>query len=258
MLPWLHPLTDLQLPGLGLRDEDLRGVALDALRGLTRMNMAKNQLETFPSAVLRLHRLTELDFSHNKMAAVPQGIGKLRRLRRLNLMCNKLSGAVPESLGRLTQLEVLGLRTNSLTALPTTIGCCVSLVELYVTENNLKALPASLGQCKRLRKLQASFNDLTTLPVEMAGCESLELCRLAANPSLSEVPSEITCLPSLAWLSLAGSLWSPGLGMWGEGSLENLKRTDLRFGKKVRGGCARRSMNIHTVRTAYELCVNCM
>jgi hypothetical protein len=44
--------------------------------------------------------------------------------------------------------------------------------------------------------------------------------RLAANPPLAEVPPELTSLPCIARLRLAGSLWSPGLGLYDDGLFE--------------------------------------
>lgn len=239
-LVWLVPygLTSLELGGVGLQNSQLHK-GLSSLAGLTKVDLSRNNLTQFPRQLLHLKRLITLDLSRNSITSLPPGIGGLRRLKRLNLMHNKLTGALEEGIGCLDSLEVLGLKGNCLTSLCESIGGCTALVELYVTDNQLTTLPKSIGKCKHLRKIQASFNNITFLPPEMEGLESLEMIRMAANPCLSDVPAFLSQLPSLSWMSLAGSLWSVGLGMWEEPcDGPRICRMDLKFGKKLGEGAS--------------------
>jgi hypothetical protein len=157
-----------------------------------------------------------IDLGGKSLGDVPMALllKSSAHLRDLNLMSNGLT-TLPDEIGtHLVNLERLGLARNQLRCLPDTIGNLSELTELYLTSNKLTLLPASIGRLSKLRKLQASHNELRYLPLEMAELQSLELFRLSVNPNLREIPHAVLCLPSLAWMSLASTPWSPGSGDW--------------------------------------------
>eukprot|EP00793_Prasinoderma_coloniale_P003222 PRCOL_00005857-RA len=129
-------------------------------------------------------------------------------LRSLNLMGNELTALPDVAVGSaMTEhITLLGLKSNKLNALPSTIGFLTSLTALFLTDNALTELPAQIGQLSSLRKLQASSNKLRSLPREVARLKELELLRVPVNAIESEDRvSDALFAPCLRWLSLASN-----------------------------------------------------
>lgn len=103
----------LSLRGKGLTS--ITGIA--AFRNLQVLDLADNELASFPTEIAKLTNVLNIDLSNNPIKAVPNEIGSLTQMTRLNL------------------------RNTSITTLPATIGQCRSLSSLDVSRNPLVSLP---------------------------------------------------------------------------------------------------------------------
>ena len=171
---------------------------------------------------LRLHGLSEF----------PREIFALANsLEILELGGGALTG-LPDDMGRLHKLRVLFCSGNSFERLPAALGDCVSLSQigfrgsglreipgealppllrwLILTDNQIECLPAELGQRLLLQKLMLAGNRLRELPSSMSDAASLELLRLSCN-GFEALPAWLAELPSLAWVSWAGTPLERGL-----------------------------------------------
>ena len=171
---------------------------------------------------LRLHGLSEF----------PREIFALAdSLEILELGGGALTG-LPDDMGRLHKLRVLFCSGNSFERLPAALGDCVSLSQigfrgsglreipgealppllrwLILTDNQIECLPAELGQRPQLQKLMLAGNRLRELPSSMSDAASLELLRLSCN-GFEALPAWLAELPSLAWVSWAGTPLERGL-----------------------------------------------
>lgn len=199
----------------GLVDLNLRACCLrlvptelgTQLHGLRSLNLSMNQLGQLPSSMAGLGgSLTALDASRNSISGWEgngEWIGNLHGLVNLNLMANQLDMFPADALAKLTQLISLGLKSNRIRELPSTIGHCSKLVHLFLTDNLLESLPKELVACTSLRKIQAASNQIAETPAELACMHSLEFCRLPCN-KLTTWPS-IMRAPHISWAALAGN-----------------------------------------------------
>eukprot|EP00435_Cladocopium_sp_Y103_P045304 s161_g13.t1 len=99
--------------------------------------------------------------------AAAGGSWEMQRLRWLNLDLQKLDGFPKDELGALGGLEVLEvmtLRRNGLTELPSSFGQLQTLRELYLTGNCLSDLPESFCNLSKLQVLCLERNRLVKLP----------------------------------------------------------------------------------------------
>lgn len=102
-------------------------------------------------------------------------------LSELNLSNCKLS-SLPEDLFNNTQgLERLVLDSNTLNAIPSSIGALKRLVKLSIQNNNLETLPSEIGQLSELKALDAQKNNLKLLPKEIWLCASLQTLNCSSN-----------------------------------------------------------------------------
>lgn len=104
-------------------------------------------------------------FGHTSLVARPGVLG-------LNLNNNSLGPNFPPflmaSLLKMgSQIQVLKLKGNGLTSIPSQIGDLPNLQSLTLTDNQLDTLPASLGQLNNMRVLKIRKNPLTLLPEDV-------------------------------------------------------------------------------------------
>ena len=110
------PLVNLR----SLRDLDLSANQITSLHGiegisgLSWLNVAKNQIEFFPSLSVEVEKL---NFNSNHLASLPSSIAKFKNLKELCLSNNRLTSLPPE-IGRLPNLQFLSIDNNNLTKLP--------------------------------------------------------------------------------------------------------------------------------------------
>ncbi|KAG9879574.1 adenylate cyclase protein, partial [Aureobasidium melanogenum] len=106
----LHNLVSLKLSNNKLTSLPAYFGCYQALRSL---NLASNNLDTFPDFLCELRTVVDLDISFNGISALPK-IGKLVNLERLFATNNKLSGAFPETFKQLVKLTQIDIRFNAL------------------------------------------------------------------------------------------------------------------------------------------------
>jgi Leucine-rich repeat (LRR) protein len=174
---------------------------------------------------------------------LPASIGQCKKLRKLQASFNSITH-IPKEIEGCESLELCRYSQQLIHIQFTLRVLHIIVVDIAmhkrksaVTRSQFKAYNPNGHRCMRMHSCHCYSYMLEAHDTYLALTQDKSLYfftyRLAANPPLAEVPPELTSLPCIAWLSLAGSLWSPGLGLYDDGRLD-LKRTDLRFGKKVR------------------------
>lgn len=104
------------------------------------------------------------------------------------------------------RLQVLSVRTNDLTDLPSLRGLA-ALTCLDCAKNKLTTLPAGLTECPRLVELMCAKNRLTSLEalVPAAACSALELLDCGYN-LIATLPTNIARLSALKWFDCNDNL----------------------------------------------------
>ena len=89
------------------------------MRGLTRLDLSHNRLDTLPTTLEGLHKLRTLELAHNNIDALPAELARLTTLERLGLNDNAIA-ARPRVLDEMfypapvTVLRALSLNNNKL------------------------------------------------------------------------------------------------------------------------------------------------
>ena len=150
----------LNLAGRGV--EALRPVDFQGLSGLQVLDLSRNRLSAWPSAVLSdLPHLTSLRLSGNRLQELPAGaLAAHPRLIGLYLADNELTGLPPGAFRELSDLRRLDLSGNALAELPgDAIAGLSGLWALRLRGNLLAELPAGLFEgVSSLRELQLQDN----------------------------------------------------------------------------------------------------
>lgn len=79
-------VSELRLNGNGMD----RWPEVWRIRGLQRLDVSDNRLESVPAEILQLSMLEELRISDNQLASLPEGLATMPRLRLLDARNNKL------------------------------------------------------------------------------------------------------------------------------------------------------------------------
>ncbi|GFR82039.1 PH domain leucine-rich repeat-containing protein phosphatase 1 [Elysia marginata] len=142
------------------------------------LNLADNQLTSFPLSLTNIRSLVELNLASNKLEEVPAQIAELVNLQVLHLHNNMLS-SLPEELGQMRNLAVVVLAFNRFAHVPAfllqsqLIHCKVDSV--IMAGNQISRLPAEhLGNMSHIKKIDLRLNRLQLLPTETAKFHSLE------------------------------------------------------------------------------------
>lgn len=174
-------VLDLSELGLSSLPDSLFETLSPCAARVTRINLAKNALETLPEWFARLPNLRILFLLGNDFTTLPPVLRSLESLQMLSFKHCKLAG----------ELIASQLPPN--------------LIWLILTDNRLTALSDDFGaRCRRVRKLLLANNRLTGLPASFSQLADLELLRLSNNP-LPAVPPPLASLDALTWVALGGS-----------------------------------------------------
>jgi Protein kinase domain len=174
------------------------------------LSLAGLGLRALPAALLALPagaaaRLTRLDLARNVLDTLPSSFAdSLPALRVLFLLSNRFR-AVPPVLRRCGAMRMLSFKDNALDSVDAKF-LPPALTWLILTSNRLEALPVDFGaRTRRVVKLMLSNNQLTSagLPANFVppACELLRL----NNNRLDAVPEAVFVAPALAWLGLGGN-----------------------------------------------------
>lgn len=114
----------------------------------------------------------------------------------LDLSSMALAGSMSTRIIQLRTLEILDLRNNNITDLPSEIGSLGILQTLQLDNNRLSALPESISALTSMRRLTADHNYLTRLPDGICGMNALILLSVNHNV-IQELPIDLHRLRSL-------------------------------------------------------------
>lgn len=164
-----NQITDLDdlclLPKLEIISVDYNAISFVnySFKNLRQLKMSKNHLTQFcisPDSALESGKCLLTD---------------------LNLANCKLSSLTDDLFTFATMLEYLVLDSNTLSILPSSIGCLTKLVRLSVQGNNLETIPSEISKLTELKILDAQKNNLKSLPKEIWLCVSLQTLNCSSN-----------------------------------------------------------------------------
>lgn len=183
-------------------------------RGLEILDLHGNMLQRLPLGFRRLERLHTLNLSSNKLDMSSLDIiCQLSTLKELFLSNNNLTGHLDTAINQLHDLQVLDLKDNSLTDLPS-LHTLSNLKILNVASNKLASLPLADLASLPLIELNVHHNLLSgtlCLPSSMS-MPTLQTLDLSSNtlttltlspPTLPPTEPFLAPLPSLITLSLS-------------------------------------------------------
>ena len=207
-----------------------------AMPKLQRVNLSRNELESFPLCLINNERLEEVNLSHNKISApshpAPDMTTMSVSVTKLDLSHNALT-ELPKWLSNLfPALARLNLASNNITKLscsPLEL-CCLKTLNL--SRNKIKEIPKLfLRECHNLEELNVTDNSLRTLPESLAPfLAKLKILRAAGNKLAKEaspfVPRFILALWNLRVVDLARNelVQLPPPKAW---SAEHIKELDV-------------------------------
>ncbi|CAF5149096.1 unnamed protein product [Rotaria magnacalcarata] len=140
------------LPSTHKISEDDFGWLDDLIRFqyLISLNLADNDLKTFPNVICHLPRLSELNLASNHIDSIPSDIAKLQSLEILNLQSNRLS-SLPNEIEYLKRLRDFYLSFNLFKDIPMPLARltnirCSDVNNLCLAGNNIRKLSIEVFQ----------------------------------------------------------------------------------------------------------------
>ena len=182
-------------------------VGLSTLKAL---DLSRNPFSRVDAnALIGLAELTRLTLRVDPSALqLPIGfLSELARLEFLNLFGWKLGPVLSSEklpLASDETLEELDLRYCSISSVDDALGKRMSqLTRLFLSSNSLSAVPSSLGSLSKLQSLYLDDNVIRSFEIS-SGLSELTLLRLTNN-QLSSIPTQISTLTKLRILYLDGN-----------------------------------------------------
>lgn len=198
-----------------------------AFRNLRYLDLANNNLTSFPKGTGRNKKLVELivsnnkitlendaidlhpsleklDFGKNKIIRVPASIQQFPKLKLLKFNHNQIT-AVDPAISRLTKLEQLSFYSNNLKTIPTGVMELRNLKEIDLYYNEIEKVDPTIAQCKHLEILYLAFNKIYSLPQQWDSLKQLKELYLHNN-RISSIPSSIGSLSKLHTLRVNNNL----------------------------------------------------
>ncbi|XP_059164436.1 uncharacterized protein LOC131947287 isoform X2 [Physella acuta] len=151
---------------------------LPRFTGLRSLNLADNQLTSFPASLCQIRSLMELNLASNKLDEIPAQIAELTNLQILHLHNNRLT-SLPEELTLMKKLAVVVLAFNKFSQIPTLLlqpKQALFLVDsIIMAGNHITRLPPDqLAYMARTKKIDLRLNQLQIMPAETVKFQSLE------------------------------------------------------------------------------------
>jgi Leucine-rich repeat (LRR) protein len=194
-----HSLADLVLGGNLLGPEIPSSIG--AFKALTRLDVSRNGITTFPDSLFELAQLRALSLSRNAITLVPPALSRLTQLSHLRLDGNNISCLEEECFLSLTQLQILEAQANQIHTFPTFTLKLISysLRELDLSNNCIEALPEDetlLLALSKLSKLRLSYNLFETIPSCLRGYPAFASYASAFTAQQIITGLYIGCFPS--------------------------------------------------------------
>jgi Leucine-rich repeat (LRR) protein len=159
---------------LNLSYNDIRSIdSITQLRGLSKLNLARNRIEELPDNLNQLTCLIDLNLSNNFISEYPLVINQIQTLKILDLSGNNLTTFPPI---RLPNLDILALESNEITfneivseddsdddSEDDHIGLDIDIpdvVSLDISYNNLSSIPKFIYSLHYLCILHLSDNNI--------------------------------------------------------------------------------------------------
>lgn len=151
---------------------------LPRFTALRSLNLADNQLPSFPLSLCRIRSLVELNLASNKLEDIPAQISELINLQVLHLHNNKLS-SLPEEIATMKNLAVVVLAFNQFSAIPSILlqpkQSNFLVDSIIMAGNQISRLHADqLVHMGKIKKIDLRLNQLQLMPTEMAKFQSIE------------------------------------------------------------------------------------
>jgi len=235
----LNQLQSLHLNGNLLTE--FSAECCKTLPGLKVLNLASNQLVSFPYDILRHQNLETLDVSNNQIVRVdPERVVHTLSLIKLDMSANRLK-EFPSWVGTsFPRLAKLVLRGNEIREIPNKSFGFRSIKEINLSHNVIVRVSANFFKsCLLLEKIDLSHNVLETLPnFTPSTLSRLSQVKLAHN-RLEEcrpfyIPRSLLSIPSLQIVDLSDNRITqmPNPQMWTARGLKELSLARNRI-KKV-------------------------
>jgi Leucine-rich repeat (LRR) protein len=154
---------------LNLPYNDIRSIdSITQLRGLSKLNLARNRIEELPDNLNQLTCLIDLNLSNNFISEYPLVINQIQTLKILDLSGNNLTTFPPI---RLPNLDILALESNEITfneivseddSEDDHIGLDIDIpdvVSLDISYNKLSSIPKFIYSLHYLCTLHLSNNN---------------------------------------------------------------------------------------------------
>jgi len=174
----------------GLEILDVHGNAIselsDGIRDLGNLrilDMASNQLRSFPLQAIENLPLSELNLGRNRLAGslFSPGFAGLSFLKSLDVSGNALTSICDDGPLDMPQLHSFYASDNRLTTLPDISGW-TNLTVLSASNNNVAVLPEGMTSLTKLRNIDFTGNNLKKLDDQIGMMEDLTSLTIANNP----------------------------------------------------------------------------
>ncbi|TRY85867.1 hypothetical protein DNTS_011896 [Danionella cerebrum] len=195
-------------------------ILCQSLRGLTRLDLQGNQLQSLPAELLGLPALSALNVSQNcigPLLLLDPGV-RSPSLRQLNLSFNQITVFPFQISQAMSRLEELSLEGNHISELSLPLALA-ELKHLDISKNQVGVITDGfLSECLRMETFIASANQICSLSHLPSKVTTVKL----SQNSFTQVPDVILGLPYLRSVDMRNNQISvlPAPSFW---SSENLR-----------------------------------
>lgn len=179
----LYGLKELEILDIhGNRVSELSDHLQD-LGNLSILNVAGNQLRSFPTKAIEDLPLVELNLGCNRLAGslFPSGFIGFPCLKSLDVSGNALTSICDGGTFSMPQLQSFYAGENRLTTLPD-VSEWTNLTVLSASNNNIAVLPEGMTSLTKLRNVDFTGNNLKMLDNQIGMMEDLTSLTIAKNP----------------------------------------------------------------------------
>lgn len=194
-------LSSLKL--LDLRKNNLKMIpeSLGDIKNLESIDLHGNKLDSIPQSIASLKALKSIDLGQNHLSKLPEELKVLNGLVKLGIGGNKRLNEIPSWIKSFTSLNELLFFDSSLESIPGELGLLEPLEILDLRNNLLTKLPTTFSNLTNLKRLNLSWNQFVSLPDWIGELSSLEELNLWGN-KLESLPDKMSLLSNLKVLNL--------------------------------------------------------